>query len=114
MAKKQVKDEEVIETTEEKPSKKGKGAIYTYVGGGEDSPRVINFMGRQKFVRGEATEVTDQELLKKIVGNPTFVEGEVALEELHEYDEEAKKEAEAQRKKDARTNAAYMKKHNKE
>lgn len=74
--------------------------VFTYVGGGEDSPRVINFMGRQRFVRGQPTEVTDQELLSKIRGCPTFVEGTVDEEELHDYDIKAKAEADDQRKAD--------------
>ena len=101
----EVKDEEVVKT-------KGKPAyVYTYVGGGESSPHIINFMGRQKFVRGKATEVTDPEVLAKINGCPTFVEGEVDQEELFEYDEKAKQEADEQRKRDEAANAAYAKKH---
>lgn len=115
MAKKPVK--EIMEETPESevdveaPKSKSKGVvIYTYVGGGESSPNVIQFMGIQKFVRGKATEVTDPVVLAKLKGHPTFVEGEVEMEDLHEYDETAKTEADAQRKKDIETNARYHKK----
>lgn len=110
---KEVEPEGNEEAKAEKPSKGKKDvAIYTYVGGGEDSPRVIEFMqGKQRFVRGKATEVTDPEVLAKLKNHPCFVEGEVDMEELHEYDEKATAEANAQRKRDARTNAAYVKKH---
>lgn len=89
----------------------GEGTVVTYVGAGEDSPRVINFMGKQKFVRGQAVEITDQELLAKIIGNPSFVEGEVDQESLHEMDEEAANEANDQRKSDKKLNALFTKKH---
>ena len=98
---------EEAEETEEKPD----GPVYTYVGGGEDSPRVINFMGRQKFVRGKATVITDDTVLAKVKNNPTFVQGEVDQEELHDYDEKARKEANDQRQEDQRVNDAYMKRH---
>lgn len=85
--------------------------VYTYVGAGEDSPRIIVFMGKQKFIRGEAVKVTDPVLLRKIVGNPSFVEGEVKQEMLHEMDDTAKKEADEQRREDKKINALFQKKH---
>ncbi len=100
-------------TTPAKGKGKSEGPIYTYIGKGEDSPRVINFMGKQKFIRGQATEVTDPEVLRKVKDNPTFVEGEADQETLHEIDEQARLEAEEQRLKDARTNAAAQRKNNK-
>lgn len=87
------------------------GPIYTYVGAGEDSPRVINFMGKQKFVRGQATEVTDPEVLGKIANCPTFISGEVDPETLHEYDEKARGDADAQRAADRERDARWKKKH---
>lgn len=121
MAKKQttkvVKEKPIVETndgadeTVVKKTAKEKGKVFTYVGGGEDSPRVINFMGRQKFVRGQATEVTDPKLLAKIVGCPTFVEGEVDPEDLHNYDEEEKLAADKKRKEDKKIDAAFKKHH---
>jgi hypothetical protein len=95
-----------------KPVKsKPKNPVFTYVGGGEDSPRVIVFMGIQKFVRGVATEVTNPQVMQKIVNNPSFVEGEVGEEDIHSYDEDARKEAQEQREKDKIKNAAFMKKY---
>lgn len=90
-------------------TRKGGANIFTYVGGGEDSPRVIDFMGKQRFVRGQATEVTDPEVLKKIKGVPTFVDGEVDEEELHEYDLKAKAETDARRKADKKLQASVDK-----
>lgn len=90
---------------------KVKGRVFTYVGGGEDSPRVITFMGVQKFVRGKAVTVTDPRLLAKLEGHPTFVEGEIDEEELHNYDEEEKAKADAQRKADEAVDAKFKKRH---
>lgn len=101
-----VAKEDVAETA---PAVEGK--VYTYVGGGEDSPRTINFMGQQKFIRGKATEVTHLDLLAKLENHPTFVEGEVDQDQLEESDSEAKAEADEQRAKDIKLNAAYTKKH---
>lgn len=95
----------------EEANKVAEGEVFTYVGGGEDSPRVINFMGMQQFVRGRATAVTNPVVLSKIRNNPTFVEGEVDEEELYAYDEKAKAEADAQRAEDRVVEAAFRKKH---
>lgn len=90
----------------------GKDArTFTYIGAGEDSPRVINFMGQQKFVRGEPTKVSDPKIIEKLLEHPTFVEGKADQETLHRIDEEAKAEADLQRANDKRVNAAYTKKH---
>ena len=50
---------------------------FTYVGDGNQSPAEIHFMGREKFKLNVAKEVTDEELIAKLKGNPCFVEGEV-------------------------------------
>ena len=86
------------------------GDVYTYVGAGADSPRVINLMGRQKFVRGQAVKVTDPVLLAKLPGIGTFVKGKADEETLHRIDEEGKAGEEDQKAKDKETNAAYHKK----
>lgn len=85
--------------------------VFTYVGQGEDPPRKINFMGRQEFVRGRATEVVDELVLDRISKNPCFVEGEVDMEDLHKQDEAAALKADARRKEDAHVNMAFRKKH---
>lgn len=85
--------------------------IFTYIGVGDEPPRKINFMGMQEFVRGKATEVTDQRILAKIRTNASFIEGEVEMELLHERDEKATKKAEEQRGIDKRINALFHKKH---
>lgn len=116
MAKNKTKTDE---TEVEKPVKskaadtETKAAIYTYVGGGEDSPRRIHYMGKQHFVRGVATEVTELEVLKKIKNNPVFTEGEVDPSELDEYDQIAVKEAAEQRVKDKATNDAVKRQYSK-
>lgn len=84
---------------------------FTYVGGGDNSPHVINFMGKQKFVRGKATEVTDPEVITKLIGCSTFVEGEVDQETLHKIDMEGKEKYDTQRAADAEFNAKFSKKH---
>lgn len=102
-------DETVTDKAE--PKKTGKGKSYTYIGGGDGSPYVITLMGKQKFVRGELTEVTDPEILAKIDGIPTFVEGKADAATLHQIDQEGKEAMEAQRAQDLITNARYTKKH---
>ena len=95
------------------PAKKAKDGenVFTYVGGGEDSPRRIKFMGLQTFIRGEATEVTNEIVLAKVKVNPCFVEGEVDIEDLADADEDAAAAANAQRAEDKRIDAAYKKRH---
>lgn len=86
------------------------GITYTYVGGGEASPHVINFMGKQRFVRGEPVEITDPILLQKLANHPCFVDGEIDPKQLHEYDAEEAEKAAEQRKKDEKLNASWTKK----
>lgn len=107
MSKQQVKKEVVTDVPK---STKSGGKIYTYVGKGEDSPQVINFIGKQKFVRGKATAVEDKEVLSKLgegeKTHPCFVEGEVDPEVLFDNDLAAKQAAEAARKRDAKIDSA--------
>lgn len=91
--------------------KKGeKAREFTYIGAGENSPYVINFMGKQRFTRGQLTEVTDPELLAKLPGIATFVEGPADAETLHKIDTEAKEAADLKRAEDLVVNAKYSKK----
>lgn len=99
------------EPAEETEKEELEGDVFTYVGGGEDSPRKINFMGRQEFIRGRATQVTDPIVLAKVKVNQCFTEGEVDPEDLHDYDEEERAKAAAQRKEDAEVDAAFKKRH---
>jgi len=80
--------------------------IYTYVGAGDEPPHMVNFMGRQKFVRGQAVEVADPEVLAKIDKNRCFVRGEVDPEQMFASDKIEKKKADEQRKMDFATNIA--------
>lgn len=77
--------------------------IYTYVGQGDEPPHMINFMGRHKFVRGQATEVKDPDIRKKLESHRCFVKGEIDTKILFENDEAAKKKADAQRDEDVKT-----------
>ena len=86
-----------------------KKQTFTYVGSGEDSPNVINFMGRQEFVRGEEQEVSDPTVLRKIENNPSFVKGKFGLKGIQEMDKKAKAKADKQRAKDDKTNVAAKK-----
>lgn len=109
MAKKQQVEVEQEPTTAPDPALQPVGVEYTYVGGGEDSPRVIDFMGRQRFVRGQATLVTEKEVLAKVRNHPCFVEGDVSEEDLHDYDKSAKSKADLQRKQDMKTQSSALK-----
>lgn len=100
-----------VENTEDQ--EQGEGKVFTYVGGGEESPHSIHFMGKQRFVRGKATVVTDPAVLAKLYGHPTIVEGEVSPEELEEYDASAKAEADKVRLRDQAINTAAKKRNGK-
>jgi len=85
------------------------GTAVTYIGQGEDPPRVIDFMGQHRFIRGQVAYVKNGALLEKIRNNPCFAMGEVGMETLHENDTKAKELADAQRKADAIANARFTK-----
>lgn len=104
---KKPKVEDLVETEGDETA--GNSKTYTYIGGGEASPNVINFMGQQKFVRGQAVEVSNPELLNKLENHPCFVAGEMSLEEIHNRDTEAAEKAEAQRAEDKRVQANFKK-----
>lgn len=107
-----VKKEVAAVQPEQDPSAEGQGArAFTYIGAGDSSPYVINLMGKQKFVRGQLTEVTDPALLAKLPGMSTFIEGPADAELLHKIDQEGKDRYEAQRQVDQLANSKYVKKH---
>ena len=66
--------------------------IFTYIGKGLDSPVSINFMGKLRFTRGVAREVENTEenkrIIKKLNGNPCFVNREIEFEEIERLDKE--------------------------
>ena len=66
---------------------------YTYIGQGDTPPQMINFMGKQIFLRGEKTTVIDSELIDKIKNNPSFVKGDFSREDLMESDKKWAKHA---------------------
>jgi hypothetical protein len=103
--------EDSVEDIEEIQVPQPKGRYFTYIGAGADSPYVITLMGKQKFVRGELTLVTDTELLMKLPGMATFFEGKVDQEVLHKIDQEGKAAFERRRAEDQILNAKYTKKH---
>lgn len=86
---------------------------YTYIGGGADAPQLINFMGKQEFMIGDPTEVTDPEVLAKIGGNQCFVEGEADRKEIIKEAKKAQEKAAAQLVEDKMVNAREMKRRNK-
>lgn len=107
MPRKNRKQKNQVEETEVEEMEEDTGDnVFTYIGGGESSPRVIHFMGLQKFVRGRPTEVTNPLVLAKLSKgtHPTIIKGTLDdEEELHEMDEEATKAADKQRAEDKET-----------
>jgi hypothetical protein len=45
---------------------------YRYIGGGDNPPKQILFMGCVRFMLGEAVEVTDELALSKLSSNQCF------------------------------------------
>lgn len=104
------------EEAEEKPEEKEESAhivdgadlvekkpdveTYTYVGAGAEPPEVINFMGMQRFVRGEETEVTIPQVLAKIKNNQCFVKGKADPVKMFEDKQAAQAEVERKRQRD--------------
>lgn len=104
--------EDVDEDTEvEEDTEVANINIFTYVGKGESSPQKIKFMGRQDFVRGRATEVTDPVLLAKVVNNPCFIQGEVDPETLQGIEDDGIEKAARNRKIDREMDEAFQKQH---
>jgi len=71
--------------------------IFTYIGGGEDSPQVIKFMNSISFRRGEAVEIEKNEenelYIQKLSGNPCFINGSIDADEIVEMDKKARRVA---------------------
>jgi len=86
---------------------------FTYIGGGEDSPNIIKFMGKVEMVRGMPVEipVTPEymRVLAKIAGCKTIVEGKRDLKDLQKQDVEAKAQADKRRASDKIVNQKAMK-----
>lgn len=79
---------------------------YTYIGSGDEPPHMINFMGQQKFFRGDLTVVNNPDVLAKIRNHACFVKGSYDKDKLFDNDEEAKKGVEDQRLKDRQMQGA--------
>ena len=94
---------EALNKAEDKVIKLVSTNIWTYVGAGETPPHMIDFMGLEKFIRGQAKEVTNKEVLEKIKIHPCFVKGTVDQDTLFNMDEEARKKADEQRFEDLKT-----------
>lgn len=95
---------------------KADGDVYTYVGSGAEAPETVNFLNRQKFVRGISETVTDPLVLSKIGGHPCFVKGEADKSVMDKNAKDAAEQADAQRQRDNETqdtvkrrNAKYAK-----
>jgi hypothetical protein len=74
--------------------------VWTYIGAGDTPPHMINFMGMEKFIRGQAKEVTNPKVIEKMLVSPCFVKGKVDQDLLFARDEEARQKAEKQREED--------------
>jgi len=105
-------DEEAEEEEDTKPATKSeKGVGFTYVGAGEESPARIKFMGKQDFVLGRYTIVTDLKLIEKLTGNPAFVKGKVKPEVVQDIQDKAAVISAANRKADKAMDAQFKKLH---
>lgn len=93
------------------------GEIFTYVGGGTDSPQITHINGtdefKQKFIRGQAVAVKDPMVLKRIRNNPTFRPGEVSQEEIFKMDESAADHDSKIRDRARRADKVFKKEHGK-
>ena len=108
-------EQEAIEQEEqeaiEQDTKKVPENFFTYVGAGQSPPPVINFMGKEEFVRGEGKVVTNTEVLHKLRNHPCFINGVVSQKELYQRDKEASVIAEKNQQRDKKMNVAFLKKH---
>lgn len=88
-----------------------KAPTFTYVGAGESSPEVINFMGLQLFVLGEETEVTNPRVLSKIQNHPCFVKGAADKRKMMESRQAAAQRAQRKRQADKQADENFKKQH---
>ena len=99
--------------TEETKVEKVKTKTFTYIGGGEDSPNIIQVMGKIEMVRGMPVEIPVtaeySKILSKISGCSTIVEGKIELKDLTVKDVEAKNKADKRRAEDKIINQQAMK-----
>ena len=60
--------------------------LFQYIGPDKDAPRTTKFMGQIDFVlNGEAVEVTDKELVARLINNPSFVSEVAAADPDGDY-----------------------------
>lgn len=60
--------------------------LFQYIGPDKDAPQTTKFMGQIDFVlNGEAVEVTDKELVAKLMTNPSFVSEVAAADPDGDY-----------------------------
>lgn len=95
---------EKVIPTEDSVVKLVSSNVYTYIGAGDEPPHMINYMGIQKFVRGQAIEVSPN-VAEKIRNHRCFVKGEVDQESMFKNDELEKAKVSLQRKEDELTDA---------
>lgn len=89
-----------VESSKTNVVKLASSNVFTYIGAGDTPPHMIDFMGRQKFIRGMATPVEDPVVVKAISNHKCFVKGEVDKDVMFKSDEIERKKAEEQLKKD--------------
>jgi len=86
--------------------------VYTYIGAGETSPQVINFMGLKVFRIGMPELVSFGSVVhKKIQGNPAFKEGEVSIVEITANETKEKKEVAEKKAADRKLNEEVKRKY---
>jgi len=89
------------------------GRVFTRIGSGPNPARVVKVHGMD-FILGKVTPVNDPALVKILEQNPTFVEGEVAEEDLTAQMDAAGKAEDEQRKADKILNSKVLKQYGKE
>lgn len=96
-------------------TKADKAAVetYTYVGAGADIPEVCDFMGLQRFIRFEETEVSNPVVLAKLKNHPCFVKGAAEKAVVRERDEIERGRVAKQKREDAELNDAANKRNKK-
>jgi len=79
---------------------------FRYIGNGDSDPKNIKFMGRVEFVLNEVTDVQDEEIIKKLTGNPAFEKPSTVAHAKKA--EEVKKEVEEETKQVDEPVVKYM------
>jgi hypothetical protein len=98
---------------------KEKNHIFTYASNCFESPKYINFMGKQEFIEGKSVTIidnpTNELLIFKLKGHPLFIEGEQNQEQIDDIIKKKKmdnrRKADKILKEDQTIQKNYNKKH---